>query len=113
VTVYRNYKRVFMYIDDFIPTLARTCERFEPGGTYNIGGREYRSVEDLMNIVIENVPDYPRTLIAWKDREEMNVANKRPLIEKAVAAFGHDPRTPLEVGVPRTIAWMREVHGVK
>jgi dTDP-glucose 4,6-dehydratase len=44
-TVYKDYHRVFMYIDDFIPTLANVLENFVPGEVYNIGGREYRSVE--------------------------------------------------------------------
>ncbi|MCH9030889.1 MAG: NAD(P)-dependent oxidoreductase, partial [candidate division Zixibacteria bacterium] len=36
--VYEGYSRVFMYIDDFIPTLAKVCQNFKPGMIYNIGG---------------------------------------------------------------------------
>ena len=36
--VYRDYHRVFMYVDDLIATIANVCERFDPGRVYNIGG---------------------------------------------------------------------------
>jgi len=51
--VYENYYRVFMYIDDFIPTLANVVEAFTPGQVINIGGREYRSVRDASDIVLQ------------------------------------------------------------
>ncbi len=42
-----------MYIDDFIPTLANVLENFKSGGVYNIGGVEFRSVEELSNLVLK------------------------------------------------------------
>ena len=51
--VYRNYNRVFMYIDDFIPKLANVADRFTPGELYNIGGHEYRGVEDLSKVILD------------------------------------------------------------
>jgi dTDP-glucose 4,6-dehydratase len=110
ITVYEDYKRVFIYIDDFIPTLARSCEKFVSGGIFNIGGREYRPVGDLAKIVADAVPSYPKNLIQYMRKESMNVANKRPDISKAIAQFGHDPKMPLEEGVLRTLAWMRQVY---
>ena len=41
--VYEGYHRVFMYIDDFIPTLATVVDNFVSGEVYNIGGEEFRS----------------------------------------------------------------------
>ena len=52
-TVYKGYHRVFMYIDDFIPTLANVCENFQPGEVYNIGGTEFGSVEETSNLILE------------------------------------------------------------
>mgnify|MGYP001193741263 FL=1 len=51
--VYEGYHRVFMYIDDFIPTLANAVEKFDPGNVINIGGDEYRSVKDLSDLILE------------------------------------------------------------
>lgn len=108
-TVYRGYHRVFMYIDDFISTLATTSERFVAGETVNIGGREYRSVEDLAQIVIRECGGNS-DLLRYEDFEKHNTVSKRPDIQKAMDLFGHDPKIELGEGVKRTVAWMREVY---
>ncbi len=106
-TVYKSYHRVFMYIDDFIPTLANVVNNFIPSMVYNIGGSEFRSVEELSNIIQEYLQlDHSRVTFLPKDVH--NVQNKFPDISKAKEAFGHDPGIPLEVGVKKTIEWMRK-----
>ena len=108
-TVYKNYNRVFMYIDDFIPTLANVVDNFVPGELYNIGGQEYRSVEDLSNIILAYLGlDVSR--VTYLPEDVHNVKNKRPDITKARQVFGHDPKVTLEEGVPMTIEWMRKVY---
>jgi len=113
ITVYRDYKRGFMYIDDFIPTLARACERFKSGEVYNLGTEEFVTVERLVEVIRKCVPTYSKKLIKWKSSEEMNVRNKRPHIVKAVRDLGHAPKITIEQGVPRTVDWMREVYHIK
>lgn len=108
-TVYRGYHRVFMYIDDFIPTLANVCENFVAGEVYNIGGTEFRSVEEASNLILEHI-GRDDSLVEYLPEDRHNVQNKRPSIEKAAAAFGHEPRITLEEGIPRTIDWMRSVY---
>jgi len=108
-TVYKNYNRVFMYIDDFIPTLANVVDNFIPGELYNIGGQEYRGVEDLSNIILDYL-GLDDSRVTYLPEDIHNVKNKRPDITKARQAFGHDPRVTLEEGIPRTIEWMRKVY---
>ena len=108
-TVYRGYSRAFMYIDDFIPTLANVCERFEPGGVYNIGGTDYRSVRELSDLILRHLGKDDR-LVTLLPEEKHNVQNKRPDITKAREAFGHDPKVTLEEGVPRTLDWMKQLY---
>ncbi|MBI4454645.1 MAG: NAD(P)-dependent oxidoreductase [Acidobacteria bacterium] len=108
-TVYKNYHRVFMYIDDFIPTLANVVDNFIPGEVYNIGGNEFRSVEDLSNIILERL-GLDGSRVTYMPQDAHNVQNKRPDISKASKAFGHNPGVTLEEGVPRTIEWMRQVY---
>jgi dTDP-glucose 4,6-dehydratase len=108
-TVYEGYHRVFMYIDDFIPTLANVCERFEPGGVYNIGGTDYRSVRELSDIILRYIGKDDR-LVTYLPEEKHNIQNKRPDIRLAREAFGHDPKVTLEEGVPRTIEWMKKLY---
>ena len=109
-TVYLDHHRVFMYIDDLIPTLVRSVSAFRAGEVYNIGGSEYRSVLDLSDLVLAHTGADPR-LARHVRREEHNRLNKRPNITKALRDLGHRPVVGLEEGVPRTIAWMKQVYG--
>lgn len=107
--VYEGYHRVFMYIDDFIPTLANACEKFVDGEVINIGGVEYRSVEDLHNIIVKETG---KNVGKLRSKDYHNVVNKRPSVVKAMQMLGHKPITPLEKGIKSTVEWMKEVYHV-
>jgi len=109
--VFLGYHRVFMYIDDFIPTLASVCDNFKAGSVYNIGGQEFRSVKDLSDLVIKYT-GASENLVTYLPEDKHNVMNKKPDISRAKMDFGHDPKVPLEVGIPRTIEWMKQVYGI-
>lgn len=96
-----------MFIDDFIPTLANAVEEFKDGEIINIGGSEYRSVEDLHNIV---VTETGRDVGELLPEDKHNVLNKRPDIAKAKNILHHNPTIPLEFGIKKTIEWMKEVY---
>ena len=51
--VYEGYHRVFMYVDDLIPTIANCVGMFADGQVVNIGGVEYRSVKELSDFVLK------------------------------------------------------------
>jgi len=50
------------------------------------------------------------SLVNYLPEDKHNVLNKKPDIEKAKKAFGHNPKLILEEGVPTTIDWMRSVY---
>jgi len=108
-TVFQGYHRVFMYVDDLVPTMARAVTAFKPGQVYNVGGREYRSVEELSEIVLAATGARP-SLVQFETLDAHNTVNKRPDISRAARDLGHDPKISLEQGVPLTVAWMREVY---
>jgi len=108
-SVFQNYHRVFMYIDDFIPTLANVTDKFVPGDLYNIGGEEYRSVADLSKIILEHL-GLDDSRVTYLPEDVHNVKNKRPDINRARQKLGHNPRVILEEGIPKTIKWMRQVY---
>lgn len=108
-TVYKGYKRVFMYIDDFIPTLANVCERFVAGEVYNIGGTEFASVETASNLILQSL-GLDDSRVEYLPEDAHNVQNKRPDISRAAEAFGHAPRVTLPEGIPLTVDWMRQVY---
>jgi dTDP-glucose 4,6-dehydratase len=49
-------------------------------------------------------------LVTYLPEDKHNVQNKRPDISKARKAFGHNPKTTLEQGVPLTVEWMKRVY---
>lgn len=107
--VYLGYKRVFMYIDDLIPTLANISDRFRAGRIYNVGGTEYLEVRKVSDMILEHLgADDSR--VKYVPQEVHNTRNKRPSIELAKTELGHDPRTPLTEGIPKTIQWMKKVY---
>ena len=108
-TVFNDYHRVFMYIDDFIETLVNTCENFIQGEIVNIGGEEYRSVKELSDIILKQV-NKDDSLVNYLSQDKHNITNKRPNIEKAKKLFNHNPNTLLEEGVSKTLDWMRKIY---
>jgi dTDP-glucose 4,6-dehydratase len=108
--VYEGYYRVFMYIDDFIPTLANVCENFKPGEVYNIGGEEFRSVKELSDLILKHT-GADKSLVEYLPEDRHNTMNKRPDISRAKKDFGHNPKIVLEEGIPKTIEWMKKVYG--
>jgi dTDP-glucose 4,6-dehydratase len=107
--VYEGYHRTFMYVDDFTPTLANVCEADLMWDTYNIGGLDYRNVQDLARIVQEvvHLRDGATVAIDLIPEDKHNARRKRPDISRAMTDLGHDPKVVLEDGVPRTLEWMR------
>lgn len=102
--VYEGYHRTFMHVDDFTPTLANVCEAELGHDVYNIGGTDYRSVEELAEIVVAEAGGD----IDLIPEDKHNIRSKRPAIARARDDLGHDPAIRLEDGVPNTIDWMKE-----
>lgn len=105
-TVYDGYKRVFMYIDDFVPTLANAADLFVAGAVVNIGGAEFRTVNDLAQVVLAATGGDP-ALVKYVSADLHNTFAKKPDIGLARKLLKHNPTVPLEEGVARTVAWMR------
>ncbi len=107
--VYLGYKRVFMYIDDLIPTLANIADGFRAGRTYNVGGTEYVEVKAVSDMILEKL-GMNDGAVRYVPYEVHNTRNKRPSIELAKKELGHSPQIPLSVGIPKTIEWMKKVY---
>jgi dTDP-glucose 4,6-dehydratase len=118
ITVYENYHRVFMYVDDWANTVANVAERFDslpkgdrPSGVpvYNVGGSEYRSIEELVTVISDQLGGtFSRVTVLPK--EKANVTNKRPDISAAIKDLGHNTSTKLEQGVALTLEWMKKIY---
>jgi dTDP-glucose 4,6-dehydratase len=98
-----------MHIDDFIPTLANVVENFKPGKIYNIGGTEFRSVEDLSNIILNKL-SLSDSLVTYLPEDFHNIKSKRPSVESAINDLNHKLSINLEEGVANTLKWMKKVY---
>ena len=112
--VYQNYYRVFMYIDDLIPTLVNVVDNYKAGSVYNIGGNEYCSVAQLNDVILDSISASEREAvqIEYLDEDKHNVKSKRPDITLAQADLGHNPKIKIYEGVPQTIEWMRKHYNI-
>jgi len=111
-TVYGGHKRIFDYVEDTCRTFANIVDNFKPGEVYNIGGREewehdIRYVSDLILDCLGKDDSH----VTYMEAEPFTTRVKHMDFCKARRDLNHDPRVPLEEGIPRTIAWMRKANG--
>lgn len=109
ITVYDGYQRVFMYVGDFIPTLANAVDQFTPGITVNVGGDEFVDVAEMAAQLVEITGADP-ALVTHLPFDAHNVTSKRPDIQKAAYLLSHNPSTTLAKGLPLTVKWLREYY---
>jgi dTDP-glucose 4,6-dehydratase len=110
-TVYLDHHRTSSYIDDTARTLANIAEpgRFKPGAVYNIAGDEYHDIKVLSDMIL-NYLNKGDELVEYQSFESHNTRDKRADISKAIRDLDHQCSVPLNVGIPRTIEWQKEVY---
>ncbi|MDA8140090.1 MAG: NAD(P)-dependent oxidoreductase [Desulfobacteraceae bacterium] len=96
----------FIYIDDFIDALLLAMEKIQGFDVVNVAGGKPYVLRDLLNIIIA-ADGYKNPRIAY-DSSKPTMIPKR-LIDgaKAREILGFSPKTPIEEGLRRTIAWYR------
>lgn len=117
ITVYENYHRVFMYVDDWARTVANVADRTDrlemiPAHlrVFNIGGEEYVSIEELVEKLKKLIPE-TKSLITILPKEQANITNKRPNNNRAESWLDHRCLFDLEYGLPLTVEWQRKRYG--
>ena len=107
-TVYLGHKRIFDYIEDTCRTFANIVENFIPGEVYNVAGRQEWECEiKYLSDLILDYLDLDDSLVTYKEAEPFTTRMKTIDTSKAERDLNHDPQVPLEVGIPRTIEWMK------
>ena len=79
---------------------------------YNIGGLEYHSIEDLVDIIWD-ITGVDRNLIEYRDSEVLTTKSKKVDISKAVKDLNHKLTVNMSSGIKKTIEWMKEYYGIK
>ena len=52
-TVFRGHSRTSTYLADTVRTVANISENFRAGETYNIGGTDLHTIEELSEVVLK------------------------------------------------------------
>jgi dTDP-glucose 4,6-dehydratase len=105
-TVFRGHARTSTYLADTVRTCANISERFKPGETYNIGGRDMHTIEDLSEVVLEVTGADP-SLVRYRDSEILTTKVKRVDTAKAERDLDHRNSYSLRDGMALTADWMR------
>jgi len=111
-TVYRGHQRTSTYLEDTVRTLANIVDNFKSGETYNIGGDELHTIEELSDAIIKVTGASP-SLVLYDESEVMTSKIKKVDITKAVRDLNHRNTFSLIEGIKLTADWMREVYRIK
>jgi dTDP-glucose 4,6-dehydratase len=108
-TVFRGHYRTSTFLADTARTLANISENFRAGETYNIGGAQHHSIEELSDVVLKVTGADP-SLVEHRESEILTTKIKRVDISKSVRDLDHKNSYSLEEGMRITADWMRAAY---
>jgi dTDP-glucose 4,6-dehydratase len=108
-TVFRGHSRTSTYLADTVRTVANISGNFRAGETYNIGGTDLHTIEELSNVVLEVAGADPR-LVHYQDSEILTTKLKRVDTSKSVRDLDHKNSYSLLDGMKLTADWMRQAY---
>lgn len=111
-TVFSGHSRTSTYLADTVRTLANISENFKPGETYNIGGVDLHSIEELSDVVLK-VTGASASLVNHRESEILTTKFKRVDTSKSVRDLAHKNSYGLEEGMSLTAEWMKRVYDVR
>ena len=112
ITVYKGHTRTSTYIYDCVRTLANIIDNFKDGETYNIASKHNHTIEDLVDIILEET-GADSSLVTYNDSMEiMTTKDKFVNSDKADKDLNHVDSIDLKSGVKNTVEWMREYYNL-
>jgi dTDP-glucose 4,6-dehydratase len=108
-TVFRGHSRTSTYLADTVRTVANISENFRAGETYNIGGTDLHTIEELSEVVLK-VTGADARLVHHQETEILTTKLKRVDTSKSVRDLDHKNSYSLEDGMRLTAEWMRSVY---
>jgi UDP-glucuronate 4-epimerase len=106
--------RDFTYVDDIVAGVLAALDR-PPSGTpphavYNLGKGHTEKLTDFIAALETAIGRKAEK--CFEPMQPGDVVESLADIELSRRDLGYDPKTPIEVGVPRSIAWYRDYYGV-
>ena len=110
-TGFRGHSRTSTYLADTVRTLANITDNFNPGETYNIGGSQMHSIEELSDVILRVTGADP-ALVRYRDLERLTTKVKHVDVSKSVRDLDHINTYSLYDGMTLTAQWMCKVYGL-
>lgn len=114
ITVYGDgtQTRSFCYIDDLVEGIYRLSIKDNlDGEVVNLGNPEEYRIIDLAKLIIDLVGKDLE--ITYKKLPKDDPKRRRPDITKAKKLIGWEPKTPLKIGLKKTIKYFKKILGEK
>jgi dTDP-glucose 4,6-dehydratase len=113
-TVYMGHQRIFDYIEDTCRTFANIVDNFKAGEVYNVGSKEEweHDIKYVSDLILKYLHKKD-SKVTYKQGELFTTRVKHMDFSKIRRDLKHDPKVPLEQGIPRTIEWMKQYYGFK
>jgi dTDP-glucose 4,6-dehydratase len=112
-TVYMGHKRIFDYVEDTCRTFANIIDNFQPGAVYNVGGKEEweHDIKYISDLILKNLGKNDKK-VSYRDSEPFTTRTKHMDFSKIRKDLHHDPKIPIEEGIPLAIRWMKQYYGL-
>ncbi len=101
--------RDFTYVDDTVEGLLRAVETDLGFSILNLGAGREVSVLEVVKLLEQALGTTAE--VEWHAPQQGDVPRTWADISAARDALGYAPRTPLEVGIPRFVEWLRQNRG--
>jgi UDP-glucuronate 4-epimerase len=101
--------RDYTYVDDVMDGIKKALDFDEGYGIYNIGECRMTRLRDLVDMIAEALGKTAR--IQQLGDQPGDVPATGADIAKARRVLGYDPKVPIEEGIRRFAAWLRENRG--
>jgi dTDP-glucose 4,6-dehydratase len=108
-TVFRGHSRTSTYLADTVRTVANITNNFRSGQTYNVGGTDLHTIEELSDVVLKVTGANP-ALVHHQETEILTTKLKRIDTSKSVRDLDHKNSYSLEEGMRLTADWMRRTY---
>ncbi len=114
---YGEMSRDFTYVDDIVQGVVaaldrppRVNEESTPHALFNLGNHK---VEPLMRFIglIESALGM-RAVIDYQPIQPGDVKATYADVEASRRCLGYEPRTSIDTGIPKFVAWYKEYHGI-
>jgi UDP-glucuronate 4-epimerase len=112
-----DMKRDFTYIDDIVAGIlgclatppAKDAET-APHAVYNLGNSQSEALTRYVELIEQALGR--KAEIQYEPMQPGDVKETYADIADSQNAFGYNPKTPIDVGIPRFIEWFKSYHGV-